>query len=57
MTYECPDEIFALFENPHNEDIARDAVLTWLKGLKLEPGDWVWTPDYGWMKKLDYGLH
>jgi hypothetical protein len=57
MVYECPEEIFSLFDSPHSVERGREAVTTWLRALPLKPGDMVWTPEHGWLMKEDYGPH
>lgn len=58
MVYECPDEIFALFDSHRTVEEGRKAVVIWLSSLPLKPGDMVWVPEQGWLKKEDgYGPH
>ena len=57
MVYECPDEIFKYFEREEDFARGRSMLAKWLKSLPMKPGDWVWTPENGWLMKESYGPH
>lgn len=63
MKYTCPEEILKLFATEELAgDVGRQAVLHWMKQLKLEIGDEVLIPVEAdgvlhSLTKANYGLH